>query len=316
MMSQMSFPPEWFNQFSTNPYAVLGLSVAADDRRVLKRYHAIAKQLHPDSYTIADADLRELANQVLTRLVNPAYQRLKQEKMRVEEVAILRLRAQSLNREAAILPKSEVAQQLLKLPPQEVEVFYEQAITSLAEVQFQPLSQFESIAHEIAELNVLYLHLKANEPPLREKPTGIMSAKQAKPAQFTPSTVETSQIAVNYAQRHYERAKQYAKQEIWQQVVAELRDAIRLEPNRSEYHSLLATAYLMQHLVGMAKVHFRQALKFNPNDALALRYAAKLGITPPPPSSLASPPPNSPSSRTTPPRGSGTGLFSLFGKRR
>ncbi|PSB67705.1 molecular chaperone DnaJ [filamentous cyanobacterium CCP1] len=317
-MTQIFFP-EWLNQFSTNPYAVLGLSVAADDRRVLKRYHAIAKRLHPDSDPIADGAMRDRASQMLARLVNPAYQRLKQEKTRAEEIAILRLRAKSLSREGGILPKSEVAQQLLKMPPQEVDVFYEQTIASLAESQYHPLSQFEYITQQIAELNVLYLHLKANEPTLREKPTGIMSAKQAKPAQFTPSTVETAQIAVSYAQRHYDRAKQYAKQEVWQQVVLELRDAIRLEPNRSEYHSLLATAYLMQHLTGMAKVHFRQALKFNPNDPLALRYAAKLGIVSPSaiPPTAPTPPPNKTSSpRNTPPKGGGTGLFSLFGKRK
>jgi curved DNA-binding protein CbpA len=313
-MSQMSFSPEWLNQFASNPYAVLGLSVAADDRRVLKRYHAIAKQLHPDRHSSADSSLQELSSQILTRLINPAYQRLKQEKTRVEEVAILRLRAKCLSRETSILPKSEAAQQLLSTHPQEIEVFYEQAIANLAEVQFQPLHQFEQITQQIAELNVLYLHLKSNEPPLREKPTGIMSAKQAKPAQYTPSTVETSQIAVSYAQRHYERAKQYAKQGVWQQVVVELRDALRLEPTRSEYHSLLATAYLMQHLVGMAKVHFRQALKFNPNDALALRYAAKLGVTPPDPNLPTPPPRSTPSPSQSASRG--IRRFGLFGKRK
>jgi tetratricopeptide (TPR) repeat protein len=314
MMSQM-FLPEWLNQFASNPYAVLGLSLAADDRRVLKRYHAIAKQLHPDSYRSMDTEMCELANQVLTRLVNPAYQRLKQEKTRVEEVAILRLKEKSLSREAALIPKSEVAQQLLKVPPQEVEVFYEQTIANLAAFQFQPLAQFDHITQQIAEVNLLYLHLKSNQPGLREKPTGIMAAKQAKPAQFTPSKVETAQIAVSYAQRHYERAKQYARQEVWQQVVLELRDAIRLEPDRSEYHSLLATAYLMQGLTGMAKVHFRQALKFNPNDGLALRYAARLGISPTPPSAP-TPPPNRSSAKYAPHKGSGSGLFNFFGKRK
>jgi cytochrome c-type biogenesis protein CcmH/NrfG len=86
----------------------------------------------------------------------------------------------------------------------------------------------------------------------------------------------------------------------WPQVVAELRDAIRLESNRGEYHSLLARAYLMQNLVGMAKVHFRQALKFNPRDPLALQYAERLDLSAPTKMSVKA----------------GGGLFSLFGRKR
>lgn len=313
-MPQTTFSPDWLNQFASDPYAVLGLSVAADERRILKRYHAIAKLLHPDSYA-ADPTLRDLAEQLLKRLINPAYHQLKQEKVRSEVVALLRLRARSLSPEEALLPKSDIAQQLVRVSAQEVDVFYEQAIANLADSQLQPIGQFEYITQQLTELNLLYLHLKSGELPFREKRSGIVSATQAKPAQFTPSPTETAHVAVNYAQKHYRRAQEYAKKGVWAQVVVELRDAIRLEPDRSEYHSLLATAYLMQNLTGMAKVHFRQALKFNPNDPLALRYAARLNLTPPP-----SVPPtrglsSQPMNRSMP-KGSGGGLFGLFAKRK
>ncbi|NJR60144.1 MAG: DnaJ domain-containing protein [Cyanobacteria bacterium CRU_2_1] len=309
-MSQISFSPEWTEQFS-DPYAVLGLSVTVDDRRVLKRYHAVVKRLHPDSYTIADATARAFASQILTRLVNPAYQKLKQEKNRADIIATLRIRAQLLSRKEALIPKSEVALHLLKVPTQDLDIVYEQAIDRLAQSQFQPLTQFESVTQQLAELNLVYLHLKMGEPIIREKRTGIVAATQTKPPQFTPPPIETAQLAVNYAQRHYQRAQEYAKKANWTQVVAELRDAIRLEPTQGEYHSLLATAYLMQNLVGMAKVHFRQALKFNPQDPLALRYAAKLKLTIESPASKA-PPAKSPSAK-----GSGGGIFSsLFAKRK
>lgn len=277
-MAQTAFSPDWLNQFS-DPYAVLGVSVAADDRRVLKRYHAIAKLLHPDSFAATHGTEREFANQLLARLINPAYQGLKQEKTRAERAALLRLRAKQLHRETTSLPSSAVAQELLRVPAQELDVFYEQTIAKLSETQFQPLSQFAVATQQMAELNLLYLHLKAGLQ-VREKPTGIIAAQPAKPIQFAPSTVETADIAVSYAQRHYQRAQEHAKEADWSQVVVELRDAIRLEPDRSEYHALLGKAYLMQNLTGMAKVHFRQALKFNPNDALALQYAAKLDLIP------------------------------------
>jgi curved DNA-binding protein CbpA len=301
-MSQIFFSSEWLNQLS-DPYAVLGLSVAADERRVLKRYRNIAKLLHPDSLTAADPAISTLASQILARLVNPAYQRLKQEKERAETMALLRLRIRRMNRDEPLMPKSSIAQRLLKLPLHEADVFYEQSVGQLGESQYQYLDQFDSITSQLAELNLAYLQLKMGEPVIREKRTGLVASPQAKPRQFTPSTTETAQVATNYAQRHYYRAQEYAKKSTWPQVVAELRDAIRLEPNRSEYHSLLAKAYLMQNLIGMAKVHFRQALKFNPQDPLALQYATKLDLA-------------EPAQQASVKNASGGGLFNLFSKKR
>jgi tetratricopeptide (TPR) repeat protein len=271
-MSHHKFSLEWLNQFS-DPYAVLGLSVAADERRVLKRYHSIAKILHPDS--LKDKDPDQLAHQILARLINPAYQQLKQEKTRVDVIAMLRFRARRLGRQP-LMPQSAIARRLIQVPIADLETFYEQAIAQLAELQFNPIYQFEPITQQLVELNLIYLHLKMGEP-MREKRTGIMSSSPVVPVDFIP--VETVQMANIYAQRHYQRAHQYAKNANWMQAVAELRDALRLEPERSEYHSLLAKVYLMQNLKGMARVHFRQALKFNAQDPLALEYAAKLNIS-------------------------------------
>lgn len=272
-MSQTSFSADWPNQFS-DPYAILGLAVAADDRRVLKRYRTVAKLLHPDGFVGADAATTELATQLLTRVVNPAYQRLKQEKERADTLATLRFRVRRFNRDEPLLAQFVPARQLLQKPPQELEVFYEQAVAALAESQFQPLGQFESVTQQLSELNSVYLYLKMGEPMIREKRSGIVAATQVKPI----PPIETAQIVSTYGRRHYQRAIVYAKNANWPQAIAELRDAIRLEPDKAEYHSLIAKAYLMQNLMGMAKVHFRQALKFNPKDPLALDYVTRLKL--------------------------------------
>ena len=70
---------DWLDKFS-DPYAVLGIAVTADDRRVLKRYRSVAKLLHPDSYAQDQGEAGETASQLFARLVSPAYQKLKQEK--------------------------------------------------------------------------------------------------------------------------------------------------------------------------------------------------------------------------------------------
>lgn len=299
-MSQTSFSPDWLTQFS-DPYAVLGLSVTSDDRRVLKRYRTIAKLLHPDSYTQSVND-RNFATQLLARLVNPAYQQLKQEKGRADMVATLRFRVRRINKDEPLLPQTEVGQRLIKTPVPQVDVFYEQAVTRLSESQFLPLSDFESVTQQLTELNLIYLYLKMGELLILEKRTGIISAPIERPTKAALKE-EINATEDNYAQRHYQRAREYGRKENWSQTVAELRDAIRLEPNRAEFHSLLGKAYLMQNLAGMAKVHFRQALKFNPQDPLAVYYAEKLKI------SLETPTANGSA------KPANRGLFSLFGRK-
>jgi curved DNA-binding protein CbpA len=303
-MSQILFSPDWLWQFS-DPYAVLGVSVSADDRRVLKRYRSIAKLLHPDSYT-TDPLLKEFATQVFARLVNPSYQKLKQDSGRAENIASLRYRVRQISREdPSFMPGSSVAQQLLRTPPQSIDIIYEEAIARLAELQYQQLAQFAIITEQVGELNLVYLRSKMGEPMMREKRTGIVPIDQAQPIEFSPVAIAKDKADTNhyYAERHYQRAQEYVKKSNWSLAVQELRDAIRIDANRSDYHALLAKAYLMQNLPGMATVHFRQALKLNPKDPLAVEYVQKLKIN------MDAPKHNSKGDKTG-------GLFGLFAKKR
>lgn len=312
-MSQGSFQTDWLKRFS-DPYALLGVSVAADDRRVLKRYRNVAKILHPDSDVMAEELTKELASQILARLVNPAYQKLKQEKGRAETVAVLRFQVRRLNREQSMVVDSKLARELMGQPVKDVDVFYEQAIADLAEVQYQPLSNFETITQQLGELNLVYLQLKMGDVFIREKRTGLVSATEAKPVQFTPIVPDAAPPSESYAQRHYRRAQEYMKKGNWSQAVQELRDAIKLEADKSEYHALLGLAYLQQNLPGMATVYCRQALKLNPKEPLALRYAAKVKVEVAAQPETAKTPLDA--SKTAAKEDKGGGLFGLFRARK
>jgi tetratricopeptide (TPR) repeat protein len=278
-MSQVNFSTDWLEKFS-DPYAVLGLSVASDDRRVLKRYRTVAKLLHPDSLIGSGEEAIALANQLLARLVNPAYQRLKQDKGRADTLAMLRFRVRRLTRNEPLAPDFEMAHQLLSTPVPNVDVFYEQAIAQLADFQYQQLDQFETITFQLGELNLVYLRLKMGEPIMREKAMGLMSAPQAKVPRFTPQTpVDEERQHVNYAQRHYLRAQEYVKKGNLAMAIQELKDAIRIDSDQSEYHALMARAYIMQNLPGAAKPYVRRALKLNVEDPLALACAKRLNIS-------------------------------------
>jgi tetratricopeptide (TPR) repeat protein len=279
-MTQMSFSPDWLKQFS-DPYAVLGVSVSADERRISKRYREVAKHLHPDQYINSDPTEREFAIQLLTKLVNPTYQQLKQDKGRAEILATLRFRVRRLTRQESLQPKTPLAIKLLNTPASEADIFYEQAISQLSTDQYASPKQFEQATQALCELNLVYLRVKMGDPIIRTKRTGLMTPTQTKPVavETPPEEAQAAAEEFDYAARHYERAKVYAKAGNWQLTVQELRDAVRMQPKRSEYHALLGVAYWKQNLAGMAKVHLRQALKLNPQDKLAQKYAPKLDIS-------------------------------------
>lgn len=289
-MSHAAFSPEWLNRF-TDPYALLGVSVAADERRILKRYRFVAKQLHPDALVNVPPELRQLADQVLPKLVNPAYQRLKQDKGRNEVLATLRFKVRRLSRDQQLKPTGEQSIKLLELPEADVEVFYEQAVDHLCSRQYESVADFENCTRGLGELNLVYLRRKMGSPVIREKRTGLMTAATLVPDPLpdAPSNGKSAS-GLMYAERHYGRAQEYLKGKNVQAAIQELKDALRLDPQNSSYHCLIGQAYLLNKLTGMAKVHFKQALRINPNNAVALKYARQLKLslaeTPPRPAAV------------------------------
>jgi curved DNA-binding protein CbpA len=276
-MSQSSLILNWTKKFA-DPYAVLGVAVTADNNRVLKRYRDIAKLLHPDRVGL-EGNAKDLATQLLASLVNPAYKQLKIEKGRNESVANLRIKVRLFHkRNGAIAPQSTIARQLLEHPVSAVDVFYEQAIAKLAEAQYQDIDQFEATTDQLSELNLVYLQLKLGDLGVREKRSGIIAAADAKPLNITPAPVNPEVATESYDQRHYRRAKQYATNSNWAEVINELRDAIKLKGDKSEYHSLLGVAYLRQKNQGYARAHLKRALELNPADPLVIKYAPQAGI--------------------------------------
>jgi tetratricopeptide (TPR) repeat protein len=287
-MAHTQFSPDWLQEFS-DPYAVLGISLASDDKRILKQYRHVAKLLHPDRYVGADRNTQEFVGQLLARLVNPAYEQLKQEKNRVEVVAVLRLQVKQMMQQGTLVPKTEVARQLMRQPVQSAEVFYEQQVTRLAETLYQSFHQFEPIIRQLQELNLVYMQFKLGDQSLREKRSGLIPPELPTPSQpaQTPATAADLPKSVMdtsarnlYAGRHHDRAKQYIDKGAYDKAVLELKDALRMDAQAAEYHALLSYAYLCQDLPGMAVVYCRQALKLDPNHKLAQQLAKKLKLQP------------------------------------
>ncbi|MEA5576807.1 J domain-containing protein [Anabaena sp. UHCC 0451] len=285
-MSQNSLLSEML-ELLVDPYAVLGVSVNADDRQIFKRYHVLAKLLHPDNYINIHNPDKELAGVILTRLINPAYQELKQTKKRNNVVATLRSKAEGMDKQAILNLQKVFNLDIISMSAPEAELFYEKAITSYALAQYESLQHLYQVTKRMSKLNLIYLSLQKNyfmetqtlTDESTSESTSIVALPKANLAELKLSEAKNSQHpAINYAQRHYERAIQYHQQGQWSLAVKELRDAIKLEPNNSDHYALLGVVHFQQNFTGMAKVYIRQALKLNPKHTLALKYAVTLKI--------------------------------------
>lgn len=232
-MSQNALPAAWLKLLS-DPFAVLGIPVTADERQIIKCYRALAKQLHPDRYAQSgDAD-QKLAIAIFTCLINPAYEQVKHIQKRAETIATLRLEAKTWQPKAESRQNS-VMEKLLKASAQETESIYEQAIASYAQIQYTSLQQTYQLTQQLNQLNLAFFSLQQTQPSITQVSTPVISLIQH---QSPLQTLDSIQPAINYAQRHYQRAIQYSKQNKWTLAVGELRDAIKLEPNNSDFYAL------------------------------------------------------------------------------
>ncbi len=272
----LEFSSDW-QDWLVDPYAVIGVPVTTDTSRLVKRYRTIAKLLHPDRYSGAAPQVRDLVTQILARLVNPAYASVKDERGQREVLALVRLTAlQALKDGVAV--QTSVARSLQAKPVHTAEIFYEQQVSALADRQYNDLDTFCDCTRSLIELNCVYLQLKQGESNPRPRRTGLMNAQPEANASIKPVS-DAAAVTSNhlYARRHYDRAKHYAQTSGWREAITELKDAIRMDPTCSDYHALMGFVYLKQEHMGMARVHLKQALKLNPDDKLAKRFIKYVG---------------------------------------
>lgn len=315
-------------------HAILGIPIDADVKEVRKRYLKIARKLHPDSCKAASDDEKKLANQLLSKLVNPAYEQLSQSNNRDYLVSLGHI-GRRLAAEGTKIPlASEAAKQLFRSGTN-LDNAYKSLVQKLASTQYDSLNQVLDKVAEISELNMVYLMLSKGEgvksgdrrPEARTVAQGRSKVsqkpsedKRKAPGTPTPTAGGVGATAnsltdsgVSRVIEYVRRAEGYMAKNNFAAAVLELREALKLDPNSSNGHSLLGVAYLKQNQPGMAKVHINKALQLNPNDERAKKgklYIEKLtqntnsGSRP-------SPPPNQ---GKQPDKSGGGGLFGgLFG---
>lgn len=311
-------------------HAVLGVPIDADTQSIRKRYLKIARRLHPDSCASESEADKERASQFLSKLVNPAWEKLSQEKDRVEYDLIIKLKAKQAAKQES-LELGGLGKELMAAS--NPDHFYRASIKSLAEKQFEHLDQALELIGQISELNMVYLMRKDGQPVTGATPTKkpIYTGSNLPDSSQTPikptatqasSTTQAQQETVT--EQYCRRAEGYAKKNNFAKAVLELRDALQMDPRSSRCHALLGSIYLRQNQVTMARIHLDKALEIDPQNETALAGKQQLelkktGSKPAPPTAQGgktgattsgqkpNPKPNKPNDK------SGGGLFGLFG---
>jgi curved DNA-binding protein CbpA len=265
-------------------YAVLGIDLTADSKEIRIKYLKIAQKLHPDTCKIKSDTEKRYASEILSKLVNPAYEELSKEKTRNEYLLILSQLGQRFAEEKdRVKLISEPAQQLLKAG-EDYELVYKNLLKKLTSEQYKSLEESPHAIAQLSELNLAYL-IHQQSRGLSKNPQKLASAKNNVKTSSTETTskpssrkkaqtdepTNTKQVA-----SYIRRAQEYIEKNSFTSAIAELRDAIKLDPNNSSCHGLMGLVYLKQNQLSMAKVHINKAWQSNPQDPIAIQSKKEL----------------------------------------
>jgi len=263
----------------TDQHAVLGVPIDADTQTIRKRYLKIARRLHPDSCASESEADKHRASEFLSKLVNPAWKVLSQEKDRTDYDITLKMVATKRGRQNEASLGNLGKEMLAASNPDH---FYRASLKSLAERQFEHLDQSLDIIGQMSELNMVYLLRKEGQSgPMTEPRKAIYTGSNIPDSSqtFKPSTTAKqppTQPRETVADQYCRRAEGYAAKNNFAQAVLELRVALQDEPKNARCHALLGSIYLRQNQATMARIHFNKALETDPQNAIALEGKQKL----------------------------------------
>ena len=154
----------------------------AEIKDIRKRYLTIARLLHPDSGASETDEARQRASDFLSKLVNPAWEKLSQERDRSEYLIVLKLKGQQGLRQQNDLALGNLAKQLLT--SNNPDHFYKTSLKDLATKQYEQLDQTLELTAQLSELNLVYLMRKESNGEL--KPIDKKSPRSPAPPRDQP----------------------------------------------------------------------------------------------------------------------------------
>jgi len=254
----------------TDSHAVLGVPINAEFKEIRQRYLKIARLLHPDSTAAKGEVERQIANDLFSKVVNPAYEKFTTDRSRAEYLVLLKDISKRVRQEQNPVLQSESAQELAKT--NNIEHIYRTALHRLSLNQYDDLDRVTQVIAQISELNLVYLMRQADKAftsGSQPFPSNIQKAPED--SKQTPSPVPEAPAQETLVEQYLRRAQKLMEKNNFAHARVELQDALKLEPNNTIAHSLMGIVYLKQNQLTMAKVHINKALQLNPNEPMALR---------------------------------------------
>ncbi len=274
----------------TDQHAILGVPLDAEFNDIRKRYMKIARRLHSDTCSFEDQDDKDWANQFLSKVVNPAYNKFSKESDRKEYNLLLAAIAKRVAKEQPKMQVESAAARELATA-KDLEEAYKTAVGKLALKQYESVQETQDAIDQISELNMVYLLRKerlggvvsAGSPPKAATPaTGTPTTATpttATPAAATPAAAPPPRVTVSQpslADQSCDRAQKFMDSKSYAKASLELKEALKREPKHSRAHGLLAMCYFQQNQATMAKLEVQKALASNPQEPTALEVKKKL----------------------------------------
>ena len=268
----------------TDQHAILGVPLDAEFNDIRKRYMKIARRLHSDTCSFEDQADKDWANQFLSKVVNPAYNKFSKESDRKEYHLLLAAIAKRVAKEQAKMQVESAAARELATA-KDLEEAYKTAVGKLALKQYESVQETQDAIDQISELNMVYLLRKerlggvvsAGSPPKAATPA-TATPTTATPASATPASapprVTVSQPSL--ADQYCDRSQKFMESKSYAKATLELKEAVKREPKHSRAHGLLAMCYFQQSQATMAKLEVQKALASNPEEPTALEVKKKL----------------------------------------
>jgi curved DNA-binding protein CbpA len=273
----------------TDQHAILGVPLDAEFNDIRKRYMKIARRLHADTCSFESQADKDWANQFLSKVVNPAYNKFSKESDRKEYNLLLAAIGKRVAKEQAKMQiESAAAKQLATA--KDWEEAYKTAVSQLALKQYESVKETQEAIDQISELNMVYLLRKerlggvgvaAGSPPKAATPTSTAKTAAATPATpATPATATpappTAKVQDSPAEAYCRRAQGFMDSKSYAKAILELKEGVKRDAKHSQAHAMLAMCYFEQNQATMAKLEMNKALASNPQEPTALEVKKKL----------------------------------------
>ncbi|MFP4693627.1 MAG: J domain-containing protein [Halothece sp.] len=262
----------------TDYHAILGVPLGSSPEEVRQRYLKITRILFPDVRKLETQEEEQLADKLLSQLVNPSYETLvKDQAARCDYLLVLDQISDRASQLGDSILKSKAAKELFNSSAMKIDLNYRKYLSAIAKKEYKDINKALERIALISEFNLVYLMLTNNQIGTEKTSYEVIKTTSQQPKRENQeATKETAQeqseeeIKTSLIDPYLRRGQSFINKKDYQKAVIELREALKIDSKNSQAHTLLGLAYVKQNQLGMAKVHINQALQIDPNNEMAL----------------------------------------------